>query len=458
MNHEIINKLQEKVTAKILLGDDIPEEYCHDEMNTLTHKPDAVIKVQSTTEVSEVVKIANQYKIPFLARGSGTGLVGGSVPVNGGIVIDMSPMNKIIELDCDNLTITVEAGVLLMQLSEFVEANGYFYPPDPGEKTATIGGNIATNAGGMRAVKYGVTNNYVKALTVVLPSGEILHVGSKTVKNSSGYNLLGLICGSEGTLCIITEATLKLLTYPKHSISLLVPYNDMQTALTVVNKILKSETVPVALEYMTQQTLVYTEKFLNKKFPSTNYPAYLLLSFDANTQQTLEHDYKNVADLCLSNGAQDVLIVNNEARKKVVWSARGAFLESIKYSTTKMDECDVVVPRNKMADFIMYTEKLQKEIDIRIVCFGHAGDGNLHIYICKDQLPDEEFETKLNCVFGKLYNEASRVGGLVSGEHGIGYAKKQYLCKQCGSKVIELMQQIKKVFDPNNLLNANKVI
>jgi glycolate oxidase len=315
---EIVKELQSLITHKILIGNDILDEYHHDEMNTLVAKPDLVVKPISTEEVSSIMKVASKYNIPVLARGSGTGLVGGAVAINGGIVIDMRLMNKIIELDENNLTIRVQPGVLLLELSQYVESKNFFYPPDPGEKTATIGGNISTNAGGMRAVKYGVTRPYVRALTVVLASGEILKLGSKTVKNSSGYDLLDLMIGSEGTLGVITEATLRLIPLPLYTLSLLVPYKDMPTALNTVGKLLRFKVLPVAIEFMTRQTLIYVEEFLNKKFPDTKHEAYLLLTFDANNEQTLNYEYTEAADLCLENGAIDVLLVNNDDRKKTV--------------------------------------------------------------------------------------------------------------------------------------------
>jgi glycolate oxidase len=315
---EIVTQIKSVIKSTILTQSDIPEEYSHDELNSLINKPDIVIKATSIEDISNVMKVAYKNNIPVVTRGSGTGLVGGAVSVEGGIIIDTTLMNHILELDEDNLTITVEPGVLLMQLTEFVESKGYFYPPDPGEKTATIGGNIATNAGGMRAVKYGVTGAYVKELTVVLSNGDILNLGSKTVKNSSGYNLTNLIVGSEGTLCIIAKATLKIIPLPTQVISLLVPFKDMQTALNLVNKIIKFKIVPVAIEYMTKETLLYVEKFLNKKFPDTTHDAYILLTFDGSSAEQMKYEYEQVADLCLDNGAIDVLLVDNDDRKKVV--------------------------------------------------------------------------------------------------------------------------------------------
>lgn len=435
----------------------ISSDFSHDELATLVKYPDVLIKVKNAEEISAIMKYAYEKSIPVTVRGSGTGLVGGAVPVEGGIMINTSLMNQILELDDKNFTITVEPGVLLMDLAAYVEENDLFYPPDPGEKSATIGGNISTNAGGMRAVKYGVTRDYVRSLKVVMPNGDIETFGSNVVKNSSGYSLKDLIIGSEGTLAIIVEATLKLLPLPSESISLLVPFETMQQALDAVPEILRSKTNPTAIEYMSKETILNSEKFLGKKFPDSKHDAYLLLTFDGNDINIIENDYSKVANLCLAQGAIDAYFIDTDERKKSVWSARGAFLEAIKASTDKMDECDVVVPKDLIADYIKYTHKLSKQLGVRIPSFGHAGDGNLHIYVCKDGMPEEIWQQKLKTAFEKLYQKAQEMNGLVSGEHGIGYAKKQYLKESLGENQIKIMQQIKNVFDPKNILNPGKI-
>ena len=443
--------------GNVLTGDAISHDYAHDELGGIEKMPEALVRVNSTEQISAVMKLANERSIPVTVRGSGTGLVGAAVAIEGGILLETTKMNKILELDESNLTVTVEPGVLLMELAAFAEENDFLYPPDPGEKSATIGGNISTNAGGMRAVKYGVTRDYVRALTVVMPNGDIEHLGGKVAKNSSGYSLKDLVVGSEGTLCIITEAVLKLVPLPKVSVSLLVPFPDMKSAIEAVPKIICSKVTPTAIEYMSRDTILFSEDYLGKKFPDTKNDAYILLTFDGNTAEQVESDMDTVADLCLEIGALDAYIVDTEERKKSVWSARGAFLEAIKASTTEMDECDVVVPVNKVDEFIKFTHSLAEEMGVRIPSFGHAGDGNLHIYICRDKLGKEEWEKVLDICFERMYNRAEELGGLVSGEHGIGYAKRDYLKKQCGENQIALMQGIKKVFDPKNILNPGKV-
>ena len=443
---------------RILVGNEISHDFAHDELGGAESMPEVLIYVLSTEEVSKIMKYAYDNEIPVVARGSGTDLVGAAVALKGGIMICTKKMNHILELDENNLTVSVEPGVLLMELQAYVEEHDFLYPPDPGEKSATIGGNLSTNAGGMRAVKYGVTRDYVRGLTVVLPNGNIEYIGGKTVKNSSGYDLKDLIVGSEGTLCIITQAILKIVPLPSENVSMLLPFKSMEKAIEVVPEIIKSKASLTAIEYMSLDTIISAEKFLGKKFPDTNYEAYILLTFDGNDSLTVEKEYTKVADLCIEHGAIDGYFVDTDERKKSVWSSRGAFLEAIKASTDELDECDVVVPKSKVADYIKYTHDVAKQVNVRIPSFGHAGDGNLHIYICRDNLPDEQWKNKLKQSFDLLYEKAREFGGQVSGEHGIGYAKKDYLRQQLGENQIELMRGIKKVFDPKNILNPDKVI
>ncbi|MCJ8171500.1 FAD-binding oxidoreductase [Clostridium botulinum] len=442
---------------RVYTGEDINEDYSHDELGGISKMPDAMVEVLSTEEVSKIMAYAYKNNIPVVARGSGTGLVGASVPIHGGIMINMTKMNRILEIDEENLTLTVEPGVLLMEIGKFVEEHDLFYPPDPGEKSATIGGNISTNAGGMRAVKYGVTRDYIRGLEIVLPDGKVIQVGGKVVKNSSGYSIKDLVCGAEGTLAIVTKAILKLLPLPKKAISLLIPFPNLEMAINTVPKIIKSKAIPTAIEFMQREVILAAEKFLGKKFPDNSSDAYLLLTFDGNTKEDIEKDYEKVADICLEEGALDVYISDTDERKEAVWSARGAFLEAVKASTTEMDECDVVVPRNKVASFVKYTDELQEQFDVRIRSFGHAGDGNLHVYVLRDNLNKEQWNKKLKDVFECMYKKSVELNGLVSGEHGIGFAKKPYLFEQYGEEYMELMKNIKLAFDPKNILNPGKV-
>ena len=443
---------------RVIAGPEVGDDYCHDELSGIRRRPEVLVKAASTQEVSAIMKYAYANNIPVTPRGQGTGLVGGAVPLHGGILLDLSGMNRIIELDEDNLTLTLEPGVLLMEVVKYVEERGFLYPPDPGEKSATIGGNISTNAGGMRAVKYGVTRDYVRGLEIVLPNGEVTELGGKVVKNSSGYSLKDLIVGSEGTLAIVTKAILRLLPLPKHKISLLVPFPDLPSAIRTVPQIIRASSTPTAVEFMEREVILAAEEFLARKFPDNSADAYLLLTYDGAGREEVDLAWHSAAEICLKAGALDVFISNTLERNESIWAARGAFLEAIKASTSEMDECDVVVPRKTVAEFVLFSHALQQKHGIRLRSFGHAGDGNLHIYILRDDLDEAAWKTKLNAVFDELYAKAAELGGKVSGEHGIGYAKKPYLAEASADEEKRLMAGIKAVFDPRNILNPGKLI
>ncbi|MDD4601922.1 MAG: FAD-linked oxidase C-terminal domain-containing protein [Negativicutes bacterium] len=442
---------------RVFTGKNIHETYSRDELVHANKYPDVLCEVLTTEETVKVMKYANDNNIPVTPRGQGTGLAGAAVALQGGIMLSTAKMNQILELDEENLTLTVEPGVLLMEIYEYVQKHDLFYPPDPGEKSASIGGNISTNAGGMRAVKYGVTRDYVRGLEVVMADGTVFELSGKNVKNSSGYAVKDLIIGSEGTLGVVTKAILKLLPLPKVSLSLLIPFADLPTAIETVPKIIMSKSIPTAIEFMEQDVILAAEEFLGKEFPHSSANAYLLLTFDGNKKEELEDAYEKVAHICLNNGAYDVFISNTQERQESIWSARGAFLEAIKASTTEIDECDVVVPRNKVAEFIKYTSQLQEKFDIVIKGFGHAGDGNLHVYVLRGNLGQADWEKRLSDVFDAMYKRAKELGGAVSGEHGIGCAKKQYLESASGVEYMKLLKNIKLAFDPKNILNPGKV-
>jgi glycolate oxidase len=465
MEYKKMNKTDfdflEKLVGKefVFLKDEIAEDLAHDELGTVFSYPEVHVIVSDKFQIMELMKYANSNLIPVTVRGSGTGLVGACVAIFGGILLDTTKMNKIIELDKINMTLRVEPGVLLMEISEYVEEDNYFYAPDPGEKSATIGGNIATNAGGMRAVKYGVTRDWIRGLEVVTPDGELIVTGGKIVKDCSGYSIKDLIIGSEGTLGIVVEATLKLIPLPQKTVSLLIPFENREDAINAVPKVIMEHSIPTAVEFLEKQSLRFSEEFLGKKIPNADYNAYLLVSYDGNNDQQINNDVEALSNLCINElGAIDVYLVDTDERLDSVWSARGAFLEAIKASTTEIDECDVVLPRSHISEYLQFTEDISKELNIRIPYFGHAGDGNLHIYFCKDDLNDKEWKNKIKVGFQKMYDKAFSFGGLVSGEHGIGYAKKEYLDQQVGPKQIAIMKGIKHVFDPNNILNPGKIV
>ena len=445
-------------SENVYTGSAIHEDLSHDEMTLYgTRFPDVAVEVSSAEQISEIMKLAGRRLIPVTPRGSGTGLCGGAVAMHGGILLSLAGMDRILEFDETNFTVTVEPGVLLMTLQEKCAARGMMYPPDPGEKSATIGGNVMTNAGGMRAIKYGVTRDYVLGMTIVLPDGTITGVGGKIVKNSSGYSIKDLLIGSEGTLAIVTKIILKLIPMPAYSLSLLVPFNDLDQCFNAVPEILKARTFPTAVEFMQRQVIEAAEEYLGLKFPDKSANAYLLLTFDGSSSKELEETYRKAADVCLVCGAEDVYISDTEERQTSIWKARGAFLEAIKTSTSEMDECDVVIPRGVLSDFMTQVDKLEKESGLRLRSFGHAGDGNLHIYLCKDSLDEKSWNEKCGKVMGALYSYADMIGGQISGEHGIGHAKIDYLEESVGSRLMEIMSGIKRSFDPDRILNPGKV-
>lgn len=443
---------------RVLYGHNISSDYGHDELNTVKSMPELVVKAKNTIEVSKVVSFAYRNKIAVTPRGAGTGLVGGAVPVFGGIVIDLSLMNRFIELDEENLTLTVEPGVLLKDIYSYVEEKDLFYPPDPGEKTATIGGNISTNAGGMRAVKYGVTRDYVRGLEVVTATGDIINIGGKVVKNSSGYSLGNLIVGSEGTLGIVTKAILKLLPLPKEVISMIVPFDSLDDAIYAVPKIIKSKIIPTAMEFVESEILNDSAEYLGSRIPVQDAGAYLILKVDGNLREVIDKEYRKIAEACLEAGAKNIYIADTKERQEQLWKARGSLLKAIQASTTEMDEVDVVVPRNRIADFVKFTKEVQKEVNIRIKSFGHAGDGNLHIYILRDQLSEEEWKEKLDKAMELMYNKANEFEGKVSGEHAIGFAKKKYLQDLNKFTNLSMMKNMKMSLDVKNILNPGKII
>lgn len=445
--------------GRVFSGGNVSSDYEHDEMTIYgLYAPAAVLLAQNTDEISAVLRYCCQKGIAVTPRGAGTGLCGGCVAVRGGIVLSTERMKRVLEVDEKNMTATVEPGVLLMEFPKALEGTGLFYPPDPGEKTATMGGNAMTNAGGMRAVRYGVTRDYVLGMEVVLSSGEILTLGGKNVKTSSGYSLIDLLVGSEGTLGILTKLTVKLIPEPKANISLLIPFDDLDTCIGAVPAVLGCGCEPTAVEFMEREVIACAETYLGKQFPDASADAYLLVRLDGASVEALRPAMDRLTDLALSIGARDVLLADTDERKESIWNARGAFLEAIKNSTTMMDECDVVVPRERIADFVRQSGQIGREAGVRICSFGHAGDGNLHIYVCKDAMEDQAWAKALEQVMDRLYAAARNLGGEVSGEHGIGHAKREFLRESLGETQMALMRGIKSVFDPAGILNPGKVL
>lgn len=463
LTEELILKLTEAAPGHIITGDDINEDYSHDEMPIYGKSaPEVVFMAHSTEEIAAVVKICNDNRIPVTPRGSGSGLVGGAVPLLGGVLIDFSKMNKILSYDLENFVVHVQPGVTLKDLAEDCAKRGLLYAPDPGEKLAYLGGNVSTNAGGMRAVKYGATRDYVRAMEVVLPTGEITNFGATVSKTSSGYSLLDLMIGSEGTLGVITELTLKVIPAPKVVASLIIPFENLNNCISTVPKIKMANINPQALEFMEREIVLSSERYIGKSvFPQEldgiQANAYLLVTLDASSEDELNKLIEEAAEIALEEGAIDVLVADTPTKMKDAWAARSSFLEAIMAETKLLDECDVVVPVDKIASYLEFVNNAGKEHGLIIKSFGHAGDGNLHIYQCSNDLEEEEFKSRVEKFFGDIYPEAIRSGGLVSGEHGIGSGKISYLVDSVGETNMKLMRGIKKVFDPNSIMNPGKV-
>lgn len=378
-------------------------------------------------------------------------------------MIDLKSMNQILEYDDDNFVVRVQPGVYLNDLAQDALSRGYMYPPDPGEKFATIGGNVSTNAGGMRAVKYGTTRNYVKEMEVVLPTGEITRFGANVAKTSTGYSLINLMIGSEGTLGIITELTLKLITAPKETVSLVIPYENLDDCISTVPKLFRSNLNPQAIEFMEREIVLTSERFIGKStFPKElegiEIGAYLLVTFDGENRDMLDDIVEKAAEVVIEAGAIDVLVADTPAKIKDAWAARSSFLEAIEAETELLDECDVVVPINKIAKYINFVNREGENYDFSVKSFGHAGDGNLHIYACSNSMEKDEFMRQVHEFMTVIYQKAYEMGGQISGEHGIGYGKKEYLKQFEGELNVNLMREIKKAFDPKFILNPNKII
>jgi glycolate oxidase len=440
---------------RIKLGKEIDEKYLSDAIKRNKGEAEVLVFPINNEEVSLIMKFSYENNISVTPRGAGTGLVGATIPTNGGIVLDLSLMNKILELDKENLTITVEPGILLKDLQEYVEKRELFYPPDPGEKGASIGGNISTNAGGMRAVKYGVTRNYVMALELVLANGSIMNVGEKVIKDSSGLDLKDLIIGSEGTLAIITKATLKLIPKPKKSVSILIPFNSLDKAIDSVIKIINKNSKPTAIEFIERDVIENAENYLQLKFPDDKGEAYLLLTFDGDEDSEVIYNYNKAKEVCLNNGAIDFIILNKIEDIDRTWKIRGALVTAVE-AVSEQEPIDIVVPINKTAEFINYTKEVQAKYGIKITSFGHAGDGNVHLCVIKGSMGEEEWNKKSVLLLGNLYEKSKELGGLPSGEHGIGLNKRPYFLKVTDKVNVDYMKKIKSVFDDKNILNSNK--
>jgi glycolate oxidase len=433
--------------------------YAHDETEQLHYPPEVVLKPRTAEQISAVMKICNAEKIPVTPRGAGTGLSGGALPHLGGVLISIERMNTIINIDEKNLQVITEAGVITEVLQNAVKEKGLFYPPDPSSRgSCFIGGNIAENSGGPKAVKYGVVKDYVLNLEIVLPTGEIIWTGANVLKNSTGYNLTQLIIGSEGTLAIVTKIVLKLIPLPKYDLLMLVPFRSLEQAAEAVNAIFFAGFTPSALELMEIDALKITSEFIGSNIISItgDVAAHLIIEVDGNHPEILTKEMETISELLTKYDIGDIFFAEDAQQKNELWKLRRRVAEVVKNVGYTIEE-DTVVPRAALPQLIHQVKALGKKYNFETVCYGHAGDGNLHIRIKKNGTVNSFKDVQMTKSLRALFTIVHRLGGTISGEHGVGLIQKQYMDIVFNKKNLQLMREIKKAFDPNNILNAGKI-
>jgi glycolate oxidase len=451
---DIILALRLIVGENNVLTGQAREGYAKDETPNFTPVlPDVVVRPENSTSVAQVLKLANEKRIPVTPRGAGTGLSAGAVAVSGGIVMSMERMNHIIEIDVANFTATIEPGVILSSLCQEVEKHGLYYPIYPGEMSATLGGNVATNAGGMRAVKYGVTRNFLLGLEVVLPTGDIIETGGKYIKCSTGYDLSQLIAGSEGTLGIITKIILRLMTPPGRRDVVLVPFDNLEDAINAVPHILKEGILPIGIEFLEKDVVRLTEVFRGSETPLHNYEASLMIILETGTDKESSDLSTRVGEICLEHNAIDVFVASGE-RATDLMSFREKAWPAIVHSGNA-DIADVVVPRSKIAEFVKSAREISRKLGITTYAVGHAGDGNVHL---APMVPEgTDAQERITQFFRQVFELGVSMGGTISGEHGIGSDKKQFIDIAVSKEKLGLLKRIKKAFDPNGIMNPGKI-
>lgn len=429
--------------------------YSYDATPNYQSMPDAVIAPRNTNEVSSIINLCREHKIPLVPRGSGTNLAAGTVPSEGGIVLLFKHMNRILELDEENLTVTVQPGVVTLDMIAAVEKKGLFYPPDPSSmKISTIGGNINENSGGLRGLKYGVTRDYVMALEAVLPNGDVIRTGGKLAKDVAGYDLTRLLVGSEGTLAVITEATLKLIPQPETKQTMLALYNSMDAAAKSVSDIIAAKIIPATLEFLDRPTLIAVEDFAKIGLP-TDVEAVLLIEQDG-PPEIVARDMEQMAEICRREGAVSVQIAATEAEALALTTARRSALSALaRLKPTTILE-DATVPRSEIARMVKAINEIAEKHQVRIATFGHAGDGNLHPTCPTDARDHDEME-RVEAAFADIFAKAIELGGTITGEHGVGMMKAPYLEWKMGPEGIAIMKAIKQAFDPDNIMNPGKM-
>lgn len=464
VNDKILEKLKKIVGERNVTTD--PEKleiYSHDEEGhpRVEVTPEVVVFPETTQQISEIMKLANEELIPVTPRGAGTGLSGGAVPLYRGIVLSLEKMSRILELDEKNLTITVEPGVVTGEIQKFANRHGLLYAGDPcSGDSSFIGGNVAENAGGNKVIKYGPTGNHVLGLEVVLPNGEITFFGGKRVKDVTGYNFVQLMIGSEGTLGIVTKIILRLLPLPKYVVDLLVPFKTMKEAIDFVPIIVREgKIVPTSIEFMDRASLLLTEQFLNAKLPYDDAEAQLIIELEGNNKSAVEDDYERIGNLCFEHGALEVFVADNRNTRERIWRIRKSIAEAVNalYPANCLE--DVVVPTSNIPELMHEVEKISEKHNIKAISYGHAGDGNVHVTFLKDERDSEEVWTKkLKAALKDLYSVTKNLGGTISGEHGIGLKRRDYMELVLDKAQIELIKSVKKAFDPNLILNPGKIV
>ncbi len=418
--------------------------------------PQVVVKPTHDHLIARLLRFANKERVPVTPRGAGTGLSGGCVPIYGGIVLSLERMNRVLEIDRENFVAVVEPGVTLSDLCNQAEQQGLYYPLYPGEMSATIGGNAATNAGGMNAIKYGVTRHNILGLEAVLPNGEIIRTGGKFVKCSTGYDLTQLIIGSEGTLAVVTKIILKLTTKPAKREVLFAPFNNLQDAIDAVPEILRLKMTPTGIEFMERGVIEIVEKYLDREIPYHEYEAFLMVIADGESENEIHEYFSRVEEICKQHGAVEAMVPGSERAKRRLLEAREKFYSAIK-RYAPMEIIDVVVPRSSIAAFVRKAKEISGQYGMPVIVYGHAGDGNVHLHPICLEMSREEWTRRLPPLMRDVYRAGVLFGGAISGEHGIGFDKKPYLNIQMDEALINIMKDIKRAFDPNNILNPGKL-
>ncbi|MBN1444810.1 MAG: FAD-binding oxidoreductase [Candidatus Omnitrophica bacterium] len=443
----------------VILEKERLEDYSHDEfaMKTLSNYPEIAVKPENSLQVSELMKLANKESFPVVARGGGTGLCGGCVPSLGGVVLSLEKMNRILEVDTENLMAEMEAGVSLEEFYTAIKEKKMFFPPHPGEESATIGGVLSTNAGGSRAVKYGTVRNFIRGMEVVLPDGSITSLGGRILKDSSGYSLMHLMVGSEGTLGVITKATLSIMPVPASTLTLIVPYDNILDAFKTVPHLLMAGILPLALEFIGRQVIAASEDYLGKSWPVQQGEFFLMIILEGEDAELMSVSEK-ISEICLEFNAVDVFVAQPQEKQEEILAIRSLVYEALKSKTAEI--LDIVLPRDRMEEHIRYVEELSEKYNIWLPTYGHAADGNLHTHIMKTDRNKKnitDWKEIYEAVRKEIHLDAKKRGGKVSGEHGIGLAKKEYLGLFTDEPALRMMKEIKKVFDPNNILNPGKI-